>query len=183
MPLQLRRPQLISAQFAPQSSYRATRPAGKTMKIKSALQTFSLPSSEGWGGLFSAPACAQFSGPVFSHPCLWDGKAAACGTSWALLEWGAPSFAMGFLSLSCHIRVHATSVKLLGHVTETLLAPSPSHTLSLSLFHPPMALHRILGPCMLPPQLWSSQVFSEGVSALGCILSHELSKIATCWSS
>lgn len=87
---------------------------------------------------------------------------------------------MGFLSLSCHICVHATSVKLLGHVTETSLAPSPSHTLSLSLFHPPMALHRILLPwvhaCQLP-NCDPSQVFSEGVSGLGCILSHELSKL------
>lgn len=94
--------------------------------------------------------------------------------------WGTPCFAMRFLSLSCHICVHATSVKLLGHVTGTSLAPTPSHTLSLSLFNPPMASHRTLllwvracYPCNCDP----SRVFLEGISALGCILSHELSKL------
>lgn len=109
-----------------------------------------------------------------------DGKAAVCGTSWALLEWGTPSFVMRFLSLSHHICVHETSVKLLGRVTGTSLAPTPSHTPSLSLFHPPMASHRTLLPWVrtcYPPNRNPSQVFLEGISALRCILSHELSKV------
>lgn len=49
------------------------------MKIKSDLQTFPLPSPKGWGG-----ACFL----LLLVPSRGDGKAAACGSSWALLEWG-----------------------------------------------------------------------------------------------
>lgn len=153
-----------------QSSYRATRPDGKTIKIKSDLQTFSVRNPEGRGGLFSAL-------PV---PSRGDGKVAVCGMSWALLEWGTPSFAMRFLSLSHHVCVHETSVKLLGRVTGPSLAPTPSHSPSLSLFHPPMASHRTLLPWVracYPPNHDPSRVFSECISALGCILSHKLSKV------
>lgn len=98
--------------------------------------------------------------------------------SWALLEWGTPSFMMVFLSLSRHIHVHATFVKLLGHVAGTSLESSSSHNVpnplpsSHGLTWDPVPWVHACYPSNCDP----SQVFSEDISALGCIFSHELSK-------